>query len=616
MIEKKIGFLDNGERLTETDRLIKLYQKALKLKEEDCDLCLLQMKSILEHLSTSMFKKEISPDSSNFTLDDIINTIIIQVRIPKVVAIHIRTVQIICSDSDLNNTDCNEVGVGLESLKVVIDWYVGTDIDDLDSSIELRNKKLEDNSSGYNSRQTKTKRKLATGSFAGLDDFDRVTGDDGLILGKQIRLTSQKSFEHTVCVGPTGSGKTASFFIPNLLSLPNSSIVVSDPKGELFEKTAAENIAQGKDVLVFNPYYKNTMKYNPLSLCNDVYEVRELAQVLLTNGNSSIEALTGSKANDSEWINMSVPLLTAFLLFVKDLTPPKNTISYALDLITENDMDELEYLISTDSDDIWDRAAYKQFKIFKQSGGSEGTAASIKTVLAANLQIFADPLIQNATSANNIIPQKLRERPTVLYVNVPEHKSAALAPLMAPFYTQLMEHLIENDNDQPVYFLLDEFANIGIIPNIDRALATFRSRNISISIGIQSLNQLQQIYGEKKTNSIIDNLKTKIILPGLSYDSADYFSKLCGFHEIITVNKSFQFGTNKSVSFNSLPQKRELLTAAEVRRLEDETMLIIIDNLNPFRDNQYRYYYDIDMIDKTFKEMNLEDFLLEQNGGS
>lgn len=449
----------------------------------------------------------------------------------------------------------------------------------------------------------KKKENLASGEFAKHDEFDGFTGNDGLIIGKKFRLSAKKSFEHVVIVGPTGSGKSASFFIPNLLNLPKASIVVSDPKGELFEKTAATNLAQGKRVLVFSPFKKNSMKYNPLALCRNVSEVREMTQILLANGNASIEALTGTKAGGAEWTNMATPLLCAFLLYVKDLEPPKNTITYALSLIVENDLDTMKFLMM-DAEE----SARRQFNIFLQSAESEKTASSIKTVLATNLQIFMDPMVEEVTSDNEIDPMMLRDGVAVIYVIVPESKSASMAPLMGPFYSQIMSQLADDAHGTPVFFLLDEFANIGKLGQISTILATVRSRKMSLAIGIQSINQLKQNYGQEESGSIIDNLKIKVALPGLSHESANLFSQLIGFKEISTTSTSF--GKN-NLSHSVSSQKRELLSPDEIRRIPDGKLLMVADNKNPFWDMQYRFYLDDKMLKQTENTLNVDEYVID-----
>lgn len=446
---------------------------------------------------------------------------------------------------------------------------------------------------------------VASSKFAKESDFKGVSGKDGLPIGKKFRLSEKKSFEHFLLVGPTGSGKSSSAIIPSILQLPpHASIVVTDPKGELFAKTANHALSQGKQVMVFSPFKGKTMKYNPLALCVNTSEVRELAQILLANGNAAIEQMTGTKSGGSEWTNMATPLLVAFLLFVRELESPDNTIAKALELITENDLDTLKLLIEDSSPE-----AQQQMNIFLQSAESEKTASSIKTVLATSLQMFTDPMIKELTSENDIDPKILREQPTHLYVMVPEHKSSFMSPLMSPFYSQLISRLLETGKGSPIYFLLDEFANVGMIPNIDITLAICRSREISISIMIQSINQLNQRYNEA-AKTILDNLKTKAFLPGLSYDSAEYASKLLGFKEIQSVSTSFS--KKSDTSFSVSAQKRELMTPDEVRRLGDNEILIITDNKNGFLDKQNRYYQDKKLLSLTSNELTVEEFFEEE----
>lgn len=444
-------------------------------------------------------------------------------------------------------------------------------------------------------------KKLGTSQLANIKEFVDITGNDGVILGKKMRLTANHSYSHILLTGVTGSGKSTSFFIPNLVSIPNASFIVTDPKGELFEKTAMTNLKQGKRVLVFSPFKEDTLKYNPLSLCRNETEIRELAQSLLINGNAAVEAQTGQKSGGSEWINMSTPLLSAFLIYVKMLGTPKDNISYALNLIIENDLDTLKFMIE-DSNPV----AEKQFNIFLQSAGSEQTASSIKTVLATNLQMFVDPMIENITSVNEIDPKMLREQPTALYVVVPEHRSDYMSPLMAPFYSQMISRLIEIEGT-PVFFFLDEFANIGVINGIDKYLATIRSRKMSISLGIQSINQLKQKYGQETSGTILDNLKTKMILPGSAYETANYYSQLIGSEEISTFSTSNQGKGDKSYSESKT--KRELFSPDEIRRLPNGKVLVITDNKNPFLDNQDRYYENQHYINLTSNKVNIDQYV-------
>lgn len=152
--------------------------------------------------------------------------------------------------------------------------------------------------------------KLATGHLISGEDIENITGNTGLILSKDIQLQEKYDFEGSITIAPTGAGKTTSIFIPNLLSNNiQGSIIVTDPKGELFKLTSKyqEKVCKRK-VLKFSPLEPNQgEKYNLLTSCKDNSEVVELASTLLFNGALSIELATGKKTGGVEWIQMSEP---------------------------------------------------------------------------------------------------------------------------------------------------------------------------------------------------------------------------------------------------------------------------------------------------------------------
>ncbi|WP_162266608.1 type IV secretory system conjugative DNA transfer family protein, partial [Clostridium botulinum] len=177
-----------------------------------------------------------------------------------------------------------------------------------------------------------------------------ILGNTGLILSKDIQLKEQFDFEGSVTIAPTGSGKTSSFFFPNLLSNNiKGSIIVTDPKEELFKLTSKyqERIC-GRKVLKFSPLSPGTSeKYNLLTSCKDDSEIVELASTLLFNGALSIELSTGKKTGGVEWIQMAEPLLAAALLYAKNLEYPFNNIEFAFKLIINLDTEQLDSLFNS-----------------------------------------------------------------------------------------------------------------------------------------------------------------------------------------------------------------------------------------------------------------------------
>lgn len=416
-----------------------------------------------------------------------------------------------------------------------------------------------------------------------------ILGKGGFIIGKNLRMDLKKSFEHLALVGPTGSGKSATFFIPNLLDLySGTSAVVTDPKGELYRKTGPWLEENGFVPVQIAPFERPNPGYNPLFVASSYAEIKEVAQLILMNGSLSFEQ-AGKGGGDSTWLNMAMPLLAATFLYEKSKSPENPRIGRALDRVLELSMDEMEKHFMND------KYAYREYLIFKSAAGSEKTISSIKVTLATNMQLFLDDTIREFVESPDIHPAHVRqyEKPIVLFVSVPETKSLYAAPLMATIYQQLLQRLQDLDG-RPVLFFLDEFSNIGVIPVIDVVAATARSRSMGLAIGLQGIEQLRQNYGDAKANNLLNNLKTKIFLPGLSMESCKFASEMCGYTTVEMKSNSESgkiwslFNDSKSESVSQ--QRREVLTPDEIRRMDSDKALIIADNLQPSLVNKVFYF--------------------------
>lgn len=431
--------------------------------------------------------------------------------------------------------------------------------------------------------------KLATGHLITSNDIDDITGDTGLILSNDIQLKEKYDYEGSMTIAPTGAGKTTSFHIPNLLSNNiQGSIIVTDPKGELFKLTSKyqEKIC-GRKVLKFSPLDPiASERYNLLTSCKDNSEIVELASTLLFNGALSIELATGKKTGGAEWIQMSEPLLAAALLYAKGLEYPFNNIEFAFKLLINLTTEQLDLLFSNSQN----MDCITQWKIFKVVGGADRTEGSIKITLASNMKLFTDNRVNAVGIDTTFNIENFRKEPTILYVTYPENKSPYLAPFIAPFFSQCMSKLIEGyaDESLPIHMMFDEFGNIGMLSNMSINVATIRSRQISMNICLQSITQLYQVYGRENAKAIMNNLKTKMILPGLSdIETTNYISNLCGNKEITVCNTN----VNKQNSTKSYSKtKVKLFEDSEIRCLEDNQILIITSNKQPILSIQERYY--------------------------
>ncbi|NFG24214.1 type IV secretory system conjugative DNA transfer family protein [Clostridium botulinum] len=431
--------------------------------------------------------------------------------------------------------------------------------------------------------------KLATAYIESKDKLENILGNTGLILSKDIQLKEQFDFEGSVTIAPTGSGKTSSFFFPNLLcNNIKGSIIVTDPKEELFKLTSKyqERIC-GRKVLKFSPLSPQTSeKYNLLTSCKDNSEVVELSSTLLFNGALSIELSTGKKTGGVEWIQMAEPLLAAALLYANNLEYPFNNIEFAFKLIINLDTEQLDSLFNG-SNNI---DCINQWNIFKTVTGADRTEGSIKITLASNMKLFIDNRINQVGVENTFDIEKFREEPTILYVCYPENKAPYLAPFIAPFFGQTLNKLIDSyeEDNLPITMLFDEFGNIGMLNNMSVNVATIRSRKISMNICLQSITQLFQTYGVANGKAILNNLKTKIILPGLSdSDTTNYLSDLCGNKEITICNTNVN---KQNITHSYSKTKIKLFENSELRCLDDNQVLIITSNKQPILSIQDRYY--------------------------
>ena len=409
-----------------------------------------------------------------------------------------------------------------------------------------------------------------TAQWADTKELKKLMGEDGVIIGynkkiiqksKPVRLSLKASCEHVAVIGPTGCGKTSAFFIPNLLQLPdNTSCVVTDPKGEIEATVGDAMRARGWNVVAFCPMDKvHSAVYNPLAIARDDTEIAEVSDIILRNGYSA-----AGQAGDTQWVNFAQPLWEAALLieihkaFNEDRIP---TIQGAYDFI-------ISYTESDRADIVSDigGAALDKYLAYAQSIQSPETAASIKTVVVSSVKLFGRPDVASVTQDGQIFdPSDLRKRPTAFFIQIPERKSSLLKPLSATMYWQIIEHILDL-NGCPVVFFLDEFPNIGQIPSFAQLAATVRSRKISLNIGLQGVEQLSREYSEKEQQDIINNMKTKIYYPGSSGESGTYFSNMAGY---------------STIDFEKQKQRRELMTADELRRIPDGKVAVIAHNLNP-----------------------------------
>lgn len=194
-----------------------------------------------------------------------------------------------------------------------------------------------------------------------------------------------------------------------------------------------------------------------------------------------------------------------------------------------------------------------------------------------------------------------RELKVILYISYPEDEVLIYQPFLASFYYQMLNqvkaHPAFNQTGSyngpkgfPVFFLLDEFANIGKLSSIDEFLATIRSKSMSVEIFLQSYAQLSKLYGKDIADIIIENCKTKITMAGVTAESAQLYSNLAG--KTMIESASVSYGEGKSMSTSVSRHAEEVVTPDDVRRMKKYDLFIVSANLRPIKDDKMFNYYD------------------------
>lgn len=395
-------------------------------------------------------------------------------------------------------------------------------------------------------------------------------------------------------IGGSGAGKSASFVIPNALQLLGS-YVFTDPKGELYDRTAGFYKKQGYDVHVINLVDpKCSDGYNPLSHIRPSHEALDVDTIakIISNKDGG-----DKKSSDPFWDQTSEALLKAVLYYILYNRPKEeHSLASCLALVRlggENDGDDLRNLFM---DLPFDNPARKCFETIRL--GSDKTFANILISLAAKLEAFDSPDIAAMTSTNTIEFSDLVDRKSVLYFITPATNDTYNF-IMNVFFSQMLDRLYDYADTNggklptPLFLILDEFANIGRIPRFEQILSTCRSYRINISIILQSIDQLIAIYDEKVTENIMANCSTHLFLGSNAQKTLETFSKQLGEATIKhnTVSKS----TDKDSAFSGRNYSdqimgRALMTPDELRRMDSNTCIIFLQAMKPIKAKKYFYF--------------------------
>ena len=423
------------------------------------------------------------------------------------------------------------------------------------------------------------------------EQYKVLSKTKGIVLAEKNYLPVDKRGNvNVLVVGGSGAGKSASYVIPNALQLLGS-YVFTDPKGELYDKTAGYFKEKGYDVKVLNLVHpQNSDGYNPLHHINNEIDVDVIA-------NTIVKGQGDGKSSDPFWDDMSEMLMKALIYYLKAVRPPEEqSLASCSELVrtaNNNGGDNLlTNLMNQLPIDHPARMYYKNIEMLP-----EKTFGSVLGTLQSKLGKFDSREIAEVTSTDTIDFTNIGKTKTVVFV-ISSDTHTAYDFLLTIFFSQMIQQLYDfadlNGGALPVptYFILDEFANIGHIPDFDKKISTSRSRKISFSVILQNLDQLEAVYKEAH-ETIMGNCDTHLFLGSNSQKTVEYFSKALGEKTIsrdsVSVNKDREdWKQGKSESDQIMG--RALLTPDELRRLDNDICIIYEKGIKPIKANKYYYF--------------------------
>lgn len=438
---------------------------------------------------------------------------------------------------------------------------------------------------------------------------------------------------NVLVVGGSGSGKTRGFFEPNIMQM-SANYVVTDPKGETLPRVGHMLAAAGYKVLSFNTVdFSKSLHYNPIAYIRDEADILEFVTCLIDN-------TTGDKehAGDPFWENAERLLYVALIGYLVYHCPPADRslsglvtlLSLAkakesdedyrspLDLLFEEVETGMRYVRCGESSDMFDpmrRESFRpggthrwvrmsdptsvdadfcllHYKMFKDAAGK--TLKSILVSCNTRMEPFAIPQVRELVSHDEMELDRLGdagERRAVFAImsDTSSLYSFLFAIMMWQVTNILCKRalvLYEGALPTPVMLMMDEFANIGRLPDIEKMVAVVRSRNISMAFGLQSLSQLKSAYKDDAP-TIIDCCDTTLFLGGKSTDTVKEIAESVGKETVATVTWNESRGASASSTRNWNTIERDLMQPAEVAKLPRDEAIVLIAGTQPLRDRKF-----------------------------
>ncbi|MBS0714582.1 type IV secretory system conjugative DNA transfer family protein [Streptococcus suis] len=426
--------------------------------------------------------------------------------------------------------------------------------------------------------------------------------------------------KNILVVGGSGSGKTRFFVKPNLMQM-HSSYCVTDPKGTIVLECGKMLEKNGYQIKILNTInFKKSMKYNPFAYLKSEKDILKLVQTIIANTKGE-----GEKAGEDFWVKAEKLYYTALIGYIYYESPKEeqnfNTLLAMIDASEVREDDEnfknaIDYLFLPLERRKPNHFAVKQYKKYKLAAGK--TAKSILISCGARLAPFDIQELRELMSDDELELDTLGDRKTALFVIISDTDDT-FNFVVSILYSQLFNLLCDKADDVyggrlPVHVrcLLDEFANIGLIPRFEKLIATIRSREISAAIILQAKSQLKAIYKDN-ADTIIGNCDTELFLGGKEGTTLKELAENLGKETIELYNTSETRSNQKSFGLNYQKLGKELMSRDELKVMDGGKCILEIRGTRPFYSDKYditkhKHYKLLEDFDKRNK-FDIEAYL-------
>ena len=467
----------------------------------------------------------------------------------------------------------------------------------------------------YGSARWGTEKDIAPFIAPEFEDNILLTETERMMLNGRPDNPEYARNKNVMVIGGSGSGKTRFFVKPNLMQM-NCSYCITDPKGtilpecgkmlqkgipkrdldgKIVKNSKGKAVYEGYKIKVFNTInFEKSMHYNPFAYIRNEEDILNFVNTLMVNTKGE-----GTQSGEDFWQKAEQLLYVALISYIFEQAPEEEqNFSMLLDMIDASETREEDETFKNAVDLLFDdlaetdpeNFALRQYLKYKLAAGK--TAKSILISCAARLAPFDIPKIREITSYDDLELDKIGEERTALFVIISD-TNATFNFLVSIMYSQLFDLLCVKADDVyhgrlPIHvrFLLDEFANIGLIPQFEKKIATIRSREISASIILQSKSQLKALYKDN-AETITGNCDSILFLGGSEKTTLKDLEETLGKETIDLFTTNSSKGTSESYGVNYNKTGKNLMSQDEIATMSRKKCILHISGVRPFFSNKY-----------------------------